>query len=1329
MPASSESCQCKKGDPIDLPLGYLTEHFVDYETSGPFPLKFERYYSNNGRPRFTTFGHTTLGNGGWRSNFDATMFNPYGSATYPHALYFSLPNGRQLLFVDSTGAGNYVPGLISGSASVAGGKGVGESLSLNTTTSQITLTTTDGANYVFSQTGGALTTINFRGGYSQSLTYYTSNVNYAPTSGLLSTVTDSLGRSLGFQYDTNGHLAAVTAGGANVATYTYVGNPQANAPLAPFFTGGIPPNVSQMTGMLGSATLLPANETSSYAYADANNPYALTSYTDARGVVYSTWTYNAQFQAISSVLAGPVGQTTIAYNPTSQTTTTTNALGEQEVLTYSVSASNNALPTQIQKQAVGSLPVSTTAFQYDSNDFLSQITDAEGRITSDVNDPTTGLPTSITRGYGTAGASTTTYTWNDQWRVPTQVVEPGRTSVYAWSASGQLTSSTVTDTTTTTIPYSTNGQTRTLTYAYGANNLLASVTGPLAGEVVSYTYNSTGFIQTITDELGHVTTVTAWNSLGQPASLTDPNGIVTDITYDGDGRVLTIAVGVGSDTPATTIIAWSVAGDITKITEPNGAWQAFAYDDARRLTTVTDSLGNATAYVRDAMGNATSVTLVRANTTTAYAKSQVFDQLGRLFQSIGVSSQTYAFGYDRTDNVTSVTDPQSNVFSNGFDALNRLISQTNEDGAIVNLTRNGVDDITAYQDPRNLTTSYVRNGFGEIIQEASPDRGTLVYQRDARGQVIQRTDARGVSFTYTYDLAGRILGEQNFAQASDNVWYVYDQPAAGSYPIGRLTTAFDSAGQLQRTYDQQGYLSQESRLTGSAPWLSVGFTHDLSGNLIQMALPSGRQINWIRDGQGRVNEIAIQGGAGFPNWTDVANPVAFNPYGHVASLSFGNGLVGTYGVDTDYHVTSVEVAPASGPALINRALSWTGEELTSITDAVTPADSEAFTYTPSHRLASASGAYGSLAWTYDAVGNRATQVAASATQTYAYPMSSNQLASIAQTGAATRSFAYDASGNRASDTTGASVLNAGYDGHGHLATFQNGSTTDGTYAYDAFSRLVQRVVSSGGPAGTTQYLYDESGHVIVETDGNGVSLREYIWLDDLPVAIIDQVNTASPILYYVHADHLNRPIMVTDSTGASVWQAVWTPFGAPLSITGTLTYDARFPGQWFQIENGLNWNWNRHYDPTTGRYVQVDPLGLTTLLSDGPSVYGYAGQAPLGWTDPRGLCVEDLCIGETAIGVGVATWIWTHFRRPSDPPIPPGDGSKCGDDDHCYRQYDNDMKYCGERYSFSSSAYGGCTTRAATNLDLCLRGLPQIPVWKDPDVDGVPLPKPPGRRK
>ena len=94
---------------------------------------------------------------------------------------------------------------------------------------------------------------------------------------------------------------------------------------------------------------------------------------------------------------------------------------------------------------------------------------------------------------------------------------------------------------------------------------------------------------------------------------------------------------------------------------------------------------------------------------------------------------------------------------------------------------------------------------------------------------------------------------------------------------------------------------------------------------------------------------------------------------------------------------------------------------------------------------------------------------------------------------------------------------------------------------------------------------------------------------DRPVAVVDAVNTVSPTLWYVHVDHLNRPIRMTDGTNASVWNAVWMVWGAPHAITGTAALNARFPGQWFQVESGLHYNWHRHYDPSLGRYTQPDP--------------------------------------------------------------------------------------------------------------------------------------------
>jgi RHS repeat-associated protein len=130
-------------------------------------------------------------------------------------------------------------------------------------------------------------------------------------------------------------------------------------------------------------------------------------------------------------------------------------------------------------------------------------------------------------------------------------------------------------------------------------------------------------------------------------------------------------------------------------------------------------------------------------------------------------------------------------------------------------------------------------------------------------------------------------------------------------------------------------------------------------------------------------------------------------------------------------------------------------------------------------------------------------------------------------------------------------------------------------------------------------------------------LREYVWAGDRILAVIE-----GGAVYHVRTDHIGRPVLATDGSGLKVWEASYLPFGGvhvATSFPGAATdpLDLRFPGQWFQAESGLHQNWMRDYDPTTGRYIQADPLGLV----DGASVYGYAIQSPMRWTDPRGEAV------------------------------------------------------------------------------------------------------------
>ncbi|WP_442755792.1 RHS repeat-associated core domain-containing protein [Methylocystis sp. JAN1] len=187
-----------------------------------------------------------------------------------------------------------------------------------------------------------------------------------------------------------------------------------------------------------------------------------------------------------------------------------------------------------------------------------------------------------------------------------------------------------------------------------------------------------------------------------------------------------------------------------------------------------------------------------------------------------------------------------------------------------------------------------------------------------------------------------------------------------------------------------------------------------------------------------------------------------------------------------------------------------------------------------------------------------------------------------------------------------------YDGEHRLSkAYQtNAPTSIATYGYDALNRLASRTLNGA----TTFYIHDLANHIIAETDATGATLREYIWLGDLPVAVVAGVNTATPVAYYVHTDHLGRPVRMTSPAGGISWWAVYSPFGTVYATGGALQQDMRFPGQWFQLESGLAYNWNRHYDATLGRYVQPDPIGL----EGGRSLYGYVGGNPASYIDPAG---------------------------------------------------------------------------------------------------------------
>ncbi|WP_428241672.1 RHS repeat domain-containing protein, partial [Gynuella sp.] len=171
------------------------------------------------------------------------------------------------------------------------------------------------------------------------------------------------------------------------------------------------------------------------------------------------------------------------------------------------------------------------------------------------------------------------------------------------------------------------------------------------------------------------------------------------------------------------------------------------------------------------------------------------------------------------------------------------------------------------------------------------------------------------------------------------------------------------------------------------------------------------------------------------------------------------------------------------------------------------------------------------------------------------------------------------------------------------------------YFYTYNSRgLVSRIRNRFGAY--LQFRYDDNDRLIQLTDQAGVSIHyQYdahgnltgvIYPDDTPNDLTD-----NPHKTYVHNDHLGMPRILTDQSQAKVWEVQAAPFGEVSEEVATgITNLKSFPGQMRDLETGYSDSWNRMYDPSIGRYVQSDPIGL----QGGINTYGYALQNPTRYT-------------------------------------------------------------------------------------------------------------------
>lgn len=688
--------------------------------------------------------------------------------------------------------------------------------------------------------------------------------------------------------------------------------------------------------------------------------------------------------------------------------------------------------------------------------------------------------------------------------------------------------------------------TQNWTYTYNTSGQVLTADGPRTdvSDVTTNTYDTSGNLATITNALGHVTQLLDYNGRGQPGRIIDANGVETLLTYHSRGWLLTSTVkdpGGNAAFDAVTSYGYDNVGQVTSITLPEGTVLSYEYNGAHQLTAVSNSLGERIEYTLDLQGNQTGETIKSDVGTITKTLTRTYDELSRLLTVVGAGGQTTAYEYDTNGNITKVTDGNLNETTQGYDALNRLITDDAPLNHSADYFYDAQDNLTQVTDPKGLATLYNYDGFGNLKQIDSPDTGITDYTYDQANNRLTQTDGEGITTTYTYDALNR-LTSVSYPNAALNISYTYDE---GTYGKGRLTSITDGSGTTSLDYDHRGNLSSHTSTVGTTSY-TLTYAYNLANQLIQVTYPSGRSVDYTYDAVGLINQVDTTQDA---STQSLVSNLDYLPFGPLNQLDYGNGIQLTGSYDADYRLDLLN----HGTVKQTDYGYDDADNITSILDNTDPSADQGFNYDALNRLTNATGIYGTLSYTYDANGNRLTFTDNAGTDSYTYDATSHRLLSTN-----TWNYSYDANGNRISklDNTGdGDGLLYTYDDHNRLIevierlttttgkgknrTTTQTDTTLATYSYNAYGQRVSKTTA----AQTTYYVYGPGGQLLAEQDEQGASLRDYIYLNAQPLAVVDYQQTQQP-------PPPGQEVIIDNGDAGTTFSGTWTSTNSNKAYNG-----------------------------------------------------------------------------------------------------------------------------------------------------------------------------------
>ncbi|CAG0966881.1 hypothetical protein BURK1_01011, partial [Burkholderiales bacterium] len=476
-------------------------------------------------------------------------------------------------------------------------------------------------------------------------------------------------------------------------------------------------------------------------------------------------------------------------------------------------------------------------------------------------------------------------------------------------------------------------------------------------------------------------------------------------------------------------------------------------------------------------------------------------------------------------------------------------------------------------DPLGRSRTYGYDELGNTTVVHLPTGEEVRSRYDGRGLLVARSGP-GVEDEFAWDGYGR----QTLAKsAAVSRGFEYDG-------LDRPTAIYDTGfGTARRVYDAEGRVAQavypDDAVRGF-PGVVVSYGYDARGALVRISDPAAGTWQLDYDAAGRpvrerdpsgIERTTRYDGSGFVSRIDVARPG-----GSVESFAYG-------GYD-----------PAGNPGTIE-----TSEGTSSVT------------YDDRDRVKTIAypGAQGSESFGYDHAGSRTLHVdRAGVARTYVVD-AAGQLAEIRDTAtqAVVERFGHDAAGRRISRTPASGLAEAyAYDGLGRLSRWTRGSGAGAMqldFAYDALGGRYRRT-DAASPSTPSLYF----GEWAELRGSERVRLVHGPGVDNVLAEI-----TATGVTRTLVQDGQGHVTQVTEGT-ATVSARRYEAFGTVRAQSGSTSVERGYAGRPVEGASGLVALRARHYDPSTGRFLQSDPLGIE---ADQP--YAYAANNPLVYRDPSGL--------------------------------------------------------------------------------------------------------------